>query len=55
MLFANDIILVDETCEEINFKKKIRLSKIKTEYIESKFSGIGHSKAIVKIVDDKEI
>jgi len=48
MLFANDIILIDETRAGINAKLKLwrqtlksldfRLSRTKTEYMECKFS-----------------
>ncbi|XP_060183440.1 uncharacterized protein LOC132613435 [Lycium barbarum] len=50
MLFADDIVLIDETCSGVNGKledwrptlesKGFRLSRTKTEYMECKFSGV---------------
>ncbi|MCQ7222061.1 hypothetical protein NP006_23450, partial [Salmonella enterica] len=61
MLFANDIVLVNETRERVNVKleslwetlevKYFRLSRIKTEYMKFKFSNIKHNEIIVKIGD----
>ena len=63
MLFADDIVLVDETREEVNAKleswrktlevKGFKLSRAKTEYMKFKFNNTSRNEANVKIGDDK--
>ena len=63
MLFADDIILVDETREGVNAKleswretlegKGFKLSRLKTEYMQFKFSNIRSNETIVKIGEDE--
>ncbi|KAG5573081.1 hypothetical protein H5410_062847 [Solanum commersonii] len=65
MLFANDIVLVDETRRDVNAKQKVwrqtleskefKLSKVKTEYLECKFSDVMHEANVEGRLDTKVI
>ena len=65
MLFADDIVLVDETRAEINAKLKLwrqtlesrgfTLSRAKTEYMECKFSKQGIQDYSIVRLDGQEI
>ncbi|KAM1196328.1 hypothetical protein ACFX2J_022713 [Malus domestica] len=65
MLFADDIVLIDETQEGVNAKlnlwrevlesKGLRLSRSKTEYMECKFSANGGQKELGVRIGDQEI
>ena len=63
MLFADDIVLVDETRDGVNRKlelwrealedKGLRIDRTKTEYMECKFSNRGNNEGIdVKIGEE---
>lgn len=62
ILFADDIILIDEAHKEVNVKlkswrkklevKSFNLSKIKSKHIEFNFSSSRYSKTIIKIGDN---
>ena len=62
MLFADDIILVDKTRVGVNAKLELwrqtlesRLSRVKTEYMECKFSKQGILNYSIVILDGQEI
>ncbi|KAM1129870.1 hypothetical protein ACFX19_045301 [Malus domestica] len=65
MLFADDIVLIDETQEGVNAKlnlwrevlesKGLRLSRSKTEYMECKFSANGGQNELGVRIGDQEI
>ncbi|KAM2189178.1 hypothetical protein EV2_031863 [Malus domestica] len=65
MLFADDIMLIDETQEGVNMKlnlwrevlksKGLRLSRSKTEYMECKFSANGSQNELGVRIGDQEI
>ncbi|XP_047250118.1 uncharacterized protein LOC124885900 [Capsicum annuum] len=65
MLFAADIIRIDETLGGINDKlelwrqtlkfKEFRLSRTKTEYFECKFSDLSHEASVVVKLDSQVI
>ncbi|KAM1798712.1 hypothetical protein ACFX12_032753 [Malus domestica] len=65
MLFADDIVLIDETQEGVNAKlnlwrevlesKGLRLSRSKTEYMECKFSANGCQNELGVRIGDQEI
>ncbi|KAM2387188.1 hypothetical protein ACFX1X_039558 [Malus domestica] len=65
MLFADDIVLIDETQEGVNAKlnlwrevlesKGLRLSRSKTEYMECKFSANGGQNELGVRIEDQEI
>ncbi|KAM3004180.1 hypothetical protein FF2_034457 [Malus domestica] len=64
MLFANDIVLIDETQEEVNTKlnlwrklesKGLCPSRSKTEYMECKFSANGGQNELGVRIGDQEI
>ncbi|KAM2015416.1 hypothetical protein COP2_047002 [Malus domestica] len=65
MLFADDIVLIDETQEGVNAKlnlwtevlesKGLRLSRSKTEYMECKFSANGSQNELGVRIGDQEI
>ncbi|KAG5592687.1 hypothetical protein H5410_043201 [Solanum commersonii] len=42
MLFADDIVLMDETRDEVNDQLEFSLSKTETEYLECKFNNVTH-------------
>ena len=65
MLFANDVVLIDETREEVNAKLELwmdvlesngfRINRTKTEYMECKFSqNMSRNKGVVRI-DNQDI
>ncbi|KAF3621720.1 AP-4 complex subunit sigma [Capsicum annuum] len=65
MLFADDVVLIDETHVEVNDKlevwrqtlesKGFRLSRTKTEYLECKFSDLSHEDDVVVELDSQAI
>ncbi|KAM1766551.1 hypothetical protein ACFX12_044752 [Malus domestica] len=65
MLFADDVVLIDETQEGVNAKlnlwrevlesKGLRLSRSKTEYMECKFSANGGQNELGVRIGDQEI
>ena len=65
MLFADDVVLIDETREGVKYKlevwrqilepKGFRLSKTKTEYLECKFSDTMHEADVVVKLDSQAI
>ena len=65
MMFADDIVLISETKEEVNKKLKLwrqtleawefRLSRSKTEYMECKFRKIRNNKQDVITLDGQQI
>ena len=65
MLFADDIVLIDETQEGVNAKlnlwrevlesKGLRLSRSKTEYMECKFSANWGSNELGVRIEDQEV
>ncbi|KAM2681888.1 hypothetical protein EV2_013507 [Malus domestica] len=65
MLFANDIVLIDETLEGVNVKlnlwrevlesKDLHLSRSKTENMECKFSANGGQNELGVRIGDQEI
>ncbi|KAK4724663.1 hypothetical protein R3W88_027442 [Solanum pinnatisectum] len=58
MLFVDDIVLIDHTCNEVNAKVKVwrqtleakefKLSRTKTEYVECKFNDAMHEVGVPK-------
>ncbi|WP_375667144.1 RNA-directed DNA polymerase, partial [Bartonella sp. AC326YNZD] len=65
MLFADDIVLVDETKEGVNGKLELwrdalesrgfRISRTKTEYMECNFSKIQHTQTQVVTIDGQQL
>ena len=65
MLFADDIVLIDETREGVNAKLEIwrqrlesrgfKLSRSKTEYMECSFNSEGDSNRNAVVLEDKEL
>ena len=61
MLFADDVVLVDESQAEVNIKLKLwqktleskcfRLSRTKTEYMRCDFGGVVHEEGDVSLED----
>ncbi|KAG5608224.1 hypothetical protein H5410_019505, partial [Solanum commersonii] len=63
-IYANDVVLIDETRNGVNAKlevwrrtlesKGFRLSRIKTEYLECKFSAVRHEPNVEENGENEE-
>lgn len=65
LLFADDVVLINETCSGVNAKlevwrqtlksKRFRLSRSKMEYLNCKFSKVSHESDVVVKFDTHSI